>query len=177
MLRYFEAPPGLQFLHALENSCKGGESTFLDSFKVVEILKSQSPEDYKTLTETLVTFAYKNDGHHMHYKRPTIHTNGWNEDFSVYYAPPFQGTLDLDADQSASFYSAFKKFEKIIHQKSLIHTTFLAPGDCAIFANRRVLHGREAFEPTSGLRHFKGTYVDWDDFKDRLRIHNLYYTS
>lgn len=39
-----------------------------------------------------------------------------------------------------------------------------------IFANRRVLHGRTAFDPTSGDRHLKGTYVELDLFKDKLRV-------
>ena len=39
-----------------------------------------------------------------------------------------------------------------------------------IFANRRVLHGRTAFDPTSGDRHLKGTYLDLDVFKDKLRV-------
>lgn len=46
---------------------------------------------------------------------------------------------------------------------------YLKPGTCVIFANRRVLHGRQEFKPQSGNRHFKGTYVDWDDFLDRTR--------
>lgn len=39
-----------------------------------------------------------------------------------------------------------------------------------LFANRRVLHGRTAFDPTSGDRHLKGTYLTLDSLKDKLRV-------
>jgi len=39
----------------------------------------------------------------------------------------------------------------------------------AVFDNRRVLHGRQAFEPT-GRRHLRGCYVDRSEFQSRLRI-------
>lgn len=39
-----------------------------------------------------------------------------------------------------------------------------------LFANRRVLHGRTAFDATSGDRHLKGTYLTLDSLKDKLRV-------
>ena len=39
-----------------------------------------------------------------------------------------------------------------------------------MFANRRVLHGRTAFDATSGDRHLKGTYIGLDSLKDKLRV-------
>ena len=110
----------------------------------------------------------------MHFKRLTITDNGLTDPLQVYYSPPFQGVLDLDADASEKFYSAMTRFEEILSDSSLVYKLFLKPGDCVIFANRRVLHGREAFDPFSGVRHFKGTYVDSDDFKDKLRVRGLF---
>jgi gamma-butyrobetaine dioxygenase len=132
------------------------------------------PQAYQALSEIPVAFSYINDGHHMHYKRLTINDKGLTEPLQVYYSPPFQGTLDLDAGTSEKFYSAMSKLEDILADPSLVYKTYLNPGDCVIFANRRVLHGRESFDPFSGIRHFKGTYVDWDDFKDKLRVRNIF---
>lgn len=167
--RYFEAPPGLQFLHSLKNSVKGGESIFLDSFKAADILKTSHPEDYEILKRVPVTFHYINDGHHMHFRRPTIVENDLNEHRMVYYAPPFQGPIEVEDELIEPFYRAFRKFADILNDPKLIYTTLLRPGDCVIFANRRVLHGRAEFDASSGERHLKGAYVDWDDFKDNVR--------
>jgi gamma-butyrobetaine dioxygenase len=38
------------------------------------------------------------------------------------------------------------------------------------FDNRRVLHGRTAFDPNSGPRHLQGTYLDRDLVLSRLRV-------
>ena len=98
-----------------------------------------------------------------------------DEGISVYYAPPFQGPLKGDLENVEFFYKAFKRFQSILQDPNLLYKLYLSPGMCAVFANRRVLHGRQSFDPSSGSRHFKGTYVDYDDFKDKLRIHDLFY--
>lgn len=170
-LMYFESPPGLQFLHSLKNSVKGGESLFLDSFKAVHLLKEQHPQHYTTLTQIPVTFHYQKDGHFMHYMRPTIVDSNPNEPLLVNYAPPFQGPLQLENQErdAPRFYAAMNAFEEIVQSSQLIYSTRLEKGSLVIFANRRVFHGRNEFDSGSGDRHFKGTYLDWDVFKDRER--------
>jgi hypothetical protein len=169
-LMYFEAPPGLQFLHCVENSVTGGESIFVDVYKAVETLRRDFPDDFKVLTEVPVTFHYINNGHDMKYRRPTIHIDAHHQPYQVYYAPPFQGPLETTQDVDR-FYEAFKQFSRLIEDKSMIYQRRLEPGDCVIFANRRVLHGRQAFDGTSGHRHFVGTYVDWDALIDKYRYY------
>ncbi|KAI8915753.1 hypothetical protein EDD86DRAFT_185603 [Gorgonomyces haynaldii] len=172
-LMYFESPPGIQMLHCLKNSVTGGESLFLDIYGAVHLLKQESPEDYEILTQVPVTFHYDNDGHYMHYVRPTIVEDDINDGLKVYYAPPFQGPLQAAVDQVSKFYKAFSKFEEILKRPELTFKILLKPGDCVLFLNQRVLHGREAFDASSGERHLRGTYVQLDDFKDRLRVYDL----
>jgi len=43
------------------------------------------------------------------------------------------------------------------------------PGDLVSFDNRRVLHGRDAFE-RNGARHLRGCCADHDDVNSRLRV-------
>ncbi|KAJ3414075.1 hypothetical protein HDV05_007109 [Chytridiales sp. JEL 0842] len=167
-LLYFEAPPGIQMLHSLKNSVKGGQSTFLDSFQAVDILRETSPQDFEVLTKVPVTFHYRNDGHIMKYRRPTIVTNDANEPLKVYYAPPFQGPMDVEEEQTVPFYRAFQKFSDILRDPSLTYRTLLKSGDLVLFHNRRVLHGRDEFDAQSGERHYKGTYIDIDMFNDKL---------
>lgn len=165
-LMYFESPPGVQMLHCLKNTVVGGNSIFSDSFKAVEILKSDYPEEFDILSKVPVTFHYDNDGHIMKYRRPTIEADGLNDHYRIFYSPPFQAPLEAPENLVVPFYKAFNRFSQILHRKEALFTKRLAPGDCAIFDNRRVLHGRTDFDATSGSRHFKGTYVDWDDLID-----------
>ena len=167
-LMYFEAPPGLQFLHCLENSVTGGESLFLDIFNAVQILKQRDPAAYHCLSTTPVTFHYINSGHRMRFRRRTIEDDHPNEPLLVYYSPPFQGPVECEPDQMQEFYRSFKVLDGIINDPKLLYKVKLLPGDCAVFANRRALHGRTSFDTNSGNRHLKGTYVDSDVFRDRL---------
>lgn len=169
--RYFESPPGLQFLHCLSSSVFGGENRFVDSYKAVEIFRQSHPADFQLLTQIPITYHYINNDHWMRFKRPCIQIDGHNQKMTVSFAPPFQGPLEIDADQVVLFYQAFKKFTDIIELPSLRFEIRLEPGMCVIFANRRVLHSRTSFvQGKSGLRHLRGTYVDWDCFVDLLRM-------
>ena len=51
----------------------------------------------------------------------------------------------------------------------LCRTPF-SPGDLILFDNRRMLHGRAAFDPQSGVRRLEGCYLDRDEILSRLRV-------
>ena len=46
----------------------------------------------------------------------------------------------------------------------------LAPGEMAMFDNTRVLHGRTAFDPSSGDRHLRGYYIEKNEIDSRIRV-------
>ena len=169
-LMYFESPPGLQFLHCLEASVAGGDSIFLDSYRAIDRFKSAHPDAFQTLVHTPVTFHYRNSGHYLRFRRPMIEVDDDNQPLQVYYAPPFQGPLEVEPDRVRAFYDAFSKLDGFMEDREHVFEYRLQPGDCVVFANRRVLHGRLAFNSTTGQRHLKGTYVDWDAMKDRLSV-------
>ncbi|KAI8067974.1 hypothetical protein BC940DRAFT_238441 [Gongronella butleri] len=173
---YLDCPPGVQLLHSMKNSVKGGSSIFVDSFRAVEQLKREFPEDYAVLVDTPVTFHYINNGHHMYYRRPTIVTDEGEAAASTWgmhvnYAPQFQGPMDhLSPTDMKRFYKAFQRLAQVIEDPSLRYQITLQPGQLVLFANRRVLHGRTEFDATSGDRHLKGTYLSLDSLKDKLRV-------
>ncbi|OZJ05071.1 hypothetical protein BZG36_02103 [Bifiguratus adelaidae] len=142
-LLYFANPPGLQFLHSLQNSVKGGASIFTDSFHAAMQLKKTQPHHYETLCKTPVTFHYVNDNHHMYYRRPTIVEDGddgspaWR--YTINYAPPFQGPLDVDDPKLVKpFYEAFQAFEKeIARPENMIELT-LNEGDLGNFRKMQI---------------------------------------
>ncbi|KAI5808100.1 hypothetical protein DFH27DRAFT_465520, partial [Peziza echinospora] len=202
-LLYYESPPGLQFLHCLQNTVKGGSSYFSDAFRAAEMLRASSPNNFSVLTRFPVTFHYENDGQHYRYTRPTLVLN--NADYHarkrldhVNYSPPFQAPFDLqapsgggaasaggggggggaphggggDAASSAlwrQFVHALGMFGRHVDAPENQFELRLAEGEVAIFQNRRVLHARREFDPASGERWLKGTYVDGDTFRSRLR--------
>jgi alpha-ketoglutarate-dependent taurine dioxygenase len=167
-LLYMEAPPGVQLLHCLANQVTGGTSTFVDTRRVIEQLKQEDVQLYGVLCRVPVTYHYQNDGHSLFQCRPTI-TPKEHRDYDMYYAPPFQGVHNIPYADQALFYQASSKLDALINRPDFVHEHTLRPGECVLFANRRVLHGRRAFDPTQGLRHLKGTYLSMDAVQDLHR--------
>jgi gamma-butyrobetaine dioxygenase len=46
----------------------------------------------------------------------------------------------------------------------------LRAGDMWAFDNRRVMHARTEFDPSTGRRHLQGCYVDRDELLSRWRV-------
>lgn len=211
-LMYYTSPPGLQFLHCLRNTVKGGTSIFVDSFRAATLLRLRSRQTFQALTTHPVQFHYLNDSRHYFFSRPTIvldpsdpeglnsvprsHgffvfflfflfifslfrflfsfysiclTSGMDIDH-VNYAPPFQAPFQVDTTGKEKsnwrrFIQAFKGFAEICEREDMRFEHVPQEGECVVFANRRVLHARKAFDTDRGERWLKGTYVEWDDFQ------------
>jgi hypothetical protein len=67
-------------------------------------------------------------------------------------------------DELAAFYAAYRAFDALLNRPGAMVTGKLAPGDCLIFDNTRVLHARTAFAEATGSwdRHLQGCYADLD---------------
>ena len=70
----------------------------------------------------------------------------------------------------ADFYAAYRRFAEILKRRDLRVEFVLTAGALLVVGNRRVLHGRSAFEATSGQRHLQGCYADHDGLLSTLRL-------
>ena len=55
--------------------------------------------------------------------------------------------------------AAARSFRDIACEPDNLYECKMDPGDCVIFDNMRVLHGRRQFNISSGKRWLKGTYI------------------
>jgi hypothetical protein len=62
----------LQCFHLIEFDGVGGQTTLVDSFKVLSDLKEKHKEAYSFLSTVPVTFQYKDNDHFLSQKRPVI---------------------------------------------------------------------------------------------------------
>jgi len=67
------------------------------------------------------------------------------------------------------YYLAYRELMRRLQLPEYLIQIKLEAGIMAVFDNRRVLHGRNAYEPL-GKRHLRGCYVDRTEFKSRLRV-------
>jgi alpha-ketoglutarate-dependent taurine dioxygenase len=71
--------------------------------------------------------------------------------------------LDLAADQLTAWYAAYRAFHRSLHAPGAALSVRLQPGDVALFDNRRIVHGREAYDgQASAGRWLQGCYADID---------------
>jgi alpha-ketoglutarate-dependent taurine dioxygenase len=180
-LMYMADPPGFQFLHCLKNNAKGGESIFSDGFNAAGRI---SDDDFKELVSSYIPYHYRNAGeHYYHYHNVLrISPESWRiakhggfrpiPQF-VNYSPPFQANFNYVQDDQKKFAAVLKSLRNFVSELESPQAMYeykLRPGECVIFNNRRVLHGRKQFEVSKGERLLKGTYVDTDAFQSRLRV-------
>jgi len=169
-LPWFENPPGYQFLHCLINSTKGGDSSTVDAFAVADYLRNNEKEVFETLVNVPLKFRdkdYTQESHRSFYG-PAISLTKDGDYNDIRFSVATMDALDCHPDVMDKVYKAHHRFGKLLHDDKFVVRFRLEPGDIFSFNNRRLLHGRTAFDPNSGHRHLQGYYMDRDEIIGRL---------
>ena len=165
-----ELQPGLQFLHCLVNDADGGESIFVDGFAIAQTLRNEDPEAFQALCEIPVEF--RNKDRHSDYRRlaPIIALDALGEVAEIRMANFLRGPFEASVEQMPLLYRAYRRFIAMTREDRFRVVKRLNPGELWCFDNRRTLHARNAFDPTSGGRHFQGCYIDRDELLSRILV-------
>lgn len=166
-----EYMPGLQFLHCIENGAVGGESLLADSFFIVERLRREAPELFDTLSTVPLTSANKADNTDYRWTAPMIRLDpdsGGPEE--VRWNPWLRAPLTEEFETADLVYRGLRRLFEMGDDPTNTVTVRLRPGEMLGFDNRRVLHGRTAYDPTTGGRALRGCYVEREELWSRLRI-------
>lgn len=165
-----ETPPGFQFLHTLENDAEGGESTFADGSRIAQDIRAADPDAYRLLRDVAIPFRFHDADWDIRYRRPVIREDAAGHPAEINFNAHIADSFDLDPDTTLAYYRAYRVFMAATRDPQYRVRLKTVPGDLVAFNNRRVLHGRSAFDPNTGRRHLRGCYVDWSDMMSRLRV-------
>lgn len=165
-----ELPPGFQFLHCLTNEAQGGGSVFADGFALAQALAASDPEAYETLCTVRVPFRFFDREADIRVRRPIITRDAEGALQEIAYNAHLADLLGLSNAELARWYPAYRQYMRLTRDTAFRVSFKLNAGEMILFDNRRVLHGRESFDPTSGARHLHGCYVDRVEFDSRLRM-------
>ncbi len=170
-LPYFETPPDVQFLHCVRNGAAGGASVFVDGFSAARVLREEAPEDFDLLSRQIMPFRFIDDVSDMRHRRPVLALDEDGEVAEVALNPAVADEIRLDADPAVTrtYYAAYRRLMTITRRPELTLHMLLAPGTMVAFDNRRVLHGRDAFDPSTGERWLRGFYIDRTGIDSCLR--------
>ena len=165
-----ETPPGVQFLLCISASAPGGDSVLVDGFAVAEHLRRHEPEVYARLRDTPIPYRFHDADHDLRASAPVITERRDGSLSEVRFHNALRAPLDVPVEQIGATYAALRRFHELAGEDRFRVQLRLRPGDLMVFHNRRVLHGRSAFDPGGGARHLIGLYVDVDDWLSRRRM-------
>jgi gamma-butyrobetaine dioxygenase len=165
-----EMPPGFQFLHCIVNDAEGGESVFADGFRIAEIVREKDPAGFDLLTRIPIPYRFHDRDTDIRVHRPMIGLDERGRPFDIRYSAHLMDAFDMEAADMVDYYRAYRIFMSETRDPANMIRFKLGSGQMAVFDNRRVLHGRSAFNPSTGHRLLHGFYVDRGEFDSRIRV-------
>ncbi|QPG96456.1 hypothetical protein C2857_004250 [Epichloe festucae Fl1] len=178
-LCYLSPPPMIQVLHCMDNSCSGGESLFSDGERAGRLLWPlvKTSRRMAPLAEHPVPYQYDKHGYFYRAERTVIDGDGdgdgENGFAGVYWSPPFQGRYRYEDSAAATvdlrdWIAPARVFEGLVNHPDAVHSYKMEQGECVLFDNLRVMHGRNAFDAAAGgARWLRGAYIAAEDFLSR----------
>ena len=164
-----ETPPGFQFLHCVVNEAGGGHSTMADGAAVVEALQDEHPKHYEALTTLNWIFFNRGPGIDHRWSGPFIDHGVEGAPLTLRAFYPVRGFPDMAPEDQPRAYAAMRCFSQMAASDRFQIDYPFVPGDLVGFDNRRILHGRDAFE-SGGARHLRGMYIDHDEIRSTARV-------
>lgn len=160
---YFNQHSVVQFLYCVANNVSGGESLLVDGFRVAEDFRQQHPEYFQVLAQTPVEFRQFDRQWKCLFirKTPILKLDEKDNLTGVYFCPKNRH-LNPPFERMEKFYEAYSTFSQYLKNPAYQYFFRLELGDCLLVNNFRVLHGRRAFEPNSGVRHLEVGYIPGD---------------
>jgi gamma-butyrobetaine dioxygenase len=162
--------PGIQFLHCRANSVVGGDSLFVDGLAVAEDFRRAHPEDFRLLVETDIPYYCEHDTFDMRARQRVIELDEYGEISGVTISQHQADIFDLPQETLDRYYPAFCRFGRMIKDEKYVMRFRLNAGECIVFDNHRIVHGRAAYTASSGERHLRGCYTDRGEMRSTFRV-------
>ena len=164
-----EHAPGVQFLHCRANTVEGGYSLYADGVAVANDFRARDPEGFKVLSEVPVPFFCEHDSYDMRSRQTIIELDQHGEVSGLTISQHMLDISDLDQELLDSWYPAFCRFGKMLQEEKYMMTFLMKAGECMVFDNHRIVHGRAAYTAESGERYLRGCYTDRAEMRSTYR--------
>lgn len=170
---YRDPVPTMQILYCLESSASGGDSFVVDGFRACERLHEEDPEAFDVLSRYRARFEYTGAGDVcFQSQKPMIELSVDGQLQSLRFNNRSVAAItDVPFDHMEKYYAAYRRLGEIIDDPAMAVSFRLAPGECFIVDNTRVLHARSGYSG-EGSRWLQGCYPDIDGMKSTLAVLN-----
>ncbi len=164
-----EMAPGVQFLHCRSNTVEGAQSLFLDGVAVANDLRVEDPEAFRLLTEYSIPFYCEHDTYDSRSRQRVIELDTHGAVSGVTISQHMADVCDLPQAVLDDYYPAFCKFGRMLQSDKYLMRFRFTAGECIVFDNHRIVHGRSAYTATGGNRHLRGCYADRGEMRSTYR--------
>lgn len=164
-----EHAPGIQFLHMRSNSVQGGRNLFADGFAAANDFRMIDPDGFRILAETDVPFYCEHDTYDARSWQRIIELDRHGHVAGLAISQHMLDISDLPQRALDAWYPAFCRFGQLLQDDRYIMRFTLEAGECIVFDNHRIVHGRAAYTATSGDRYLRGTYADRAEMRSTYR--------
>jgi gamma-butyrobetaine dioxygenase len=144
---YRDPVPTLQLLHCLRDASVGGDTVLVDGFAAAAALRDTDPASFGVLTSTPIPFAYVDKETSLTACQPLIELNPRGRISCVRLNNRSMQPVRLPYAEAEAFYAAYRAWAAVVARPEFALGLRLAPGDCLVFDNTRILHARTAFAP------------------------------
>jgi gamma-butyrobetaine dioxygenase len=162
-------PPSVQALHMLANETPGGESVIVDGWRIVGELCAEHPGHFEALCAMPVPFREFDADNETFATAPMIQLDSDGEVAAFRFSNQLMQAIPPNRPGVADFYRAYHELCRRVTAASAKAVFRLEAGQILIVASHRVLHAREAFEPT-GRRHLQDAYFEYDNVRNHLVV-------
>mmetsp|Transcript_15210 Transcript_15210/g.52843 ORF Transcript_15210/g.52843 Transcript_15210/m.52843 type:complete len:515 (-) Transcript_15210:113-1657(-) len=167
---YLGDMPGLQVFHALVSDAPRGRTLLVDGLAVADDLRERHPAAFDFFCRQRLPFFKVDDTHDLREMRRVITVDPDTGDFAgIAFNDVDRAPVHLPADVIPRFYEHMRDLSALCNDPRNALWTDLVPGTVMLMNNRRVMHGRSAFNVESG-RLLSGCYVDEDEWRSRLLV-------
>ncbi|SPJ27124.1 TauD/TfdA family dioxygenase [Falsiruegeria mediterranea] len=164
-----ETPPGVQFLHCRANSVEGGDSLFLDGAAAAEDFRKRYPDEFELLATVTAPFYYEHDAFDWRARQRVIELDVGGAVSGLTVSQHMADVFDMPQELLDRYYPAFVRFMRWLRRPEYLVQFRLNAGECIIFDNHRIVHGRAAYSADSGQRHLRGCYIDRGELRSTYR--------
>lgn len=163
-----EFAPGIQYLHCRANTVEGGESLFTDGVAVANAFRERDPKGFELLSEIEIPYYCEHDDFDMRSYQRVIELDRQGQVSGVTISQHMLDRIDLPQTLLDQYYPAFCRFGRMLMEEAYLMRFMLRAGECIVFDNHRIVHGRAAYVAESGARYLRGCYTD------RAEMHSTY---
>ena len=169
---YRDPAPTVQLLHCLRAAGQGGDTGLVDGFAAAAAFRAADAESFATLAGTPVSFGYVDKETELRASLPLIQLGPRGRVRGIRFNNRSMRPLRRPYAEVTAFYTAYRRWAELLARPERQLSLRLAPGDCLVFDNTRVLHARTAFSISAGerQRHLQGCYADLDGLASTLAL-------